>query len=84
LVTFSFGLLEDGNDVDLTETKYRKLAAYFIRLAQRTTSTGLANTFLTLAGHYDNLAKVHAKYRKVTDASSSVPVSERAANDNAT
>jgi hypothetical protein len=70
--------------VDLTELRYRELAAKFIRLAQRTTSTELANTFLDLARHYDSLAKIHAKYQKISDASVPVPGSERNDGGNAT
>jgi hypothetical protein len=74
----------DCDDVDLIERHYRKLVAQFVRLAQRTTSSGLANTYLVLASHYDNLAKIHAKYQKSPDASSPVPVCERTANHDAT
>jgi hypothetical protein len=70
--------------VDVTELRYRKLAAEFIMLAQRTTSIGLADTFIALAGHYGSLAKIHAKYKNVAHASSSVPAGERDGSDNAT
>jgi hypothetical protein len=77
-------LLKDRNDVDVIELGYRKLAAKFIKSAQRTKSPELADTYLVLARHYEALAKMHAKHPNVAPASSSVPLRERDDSDCAT